>query len=236
VNNNPVNFTDPTGHKVCEDDNLSNCYTDPQIKHQASLLSTPPKSNDDKQQRAYSVFNALEALLGRSLTYEEILALVAANEFNANLPQAGPAAEAMGRQFYYFCGSSGICGREELWKFLGSQQGWYQANPNALLAMLSSGGANYFAAGQVLGQPAFSSSNERTNWRSGIYTGDVPFKYGNLPMFPNPDTLRDKFTRNNPGLYNTDPTSVYFYDLPNDYVVITMKQYYFWWNFAINGR
>jgi hypothetical protein len=236
VDNNSVNFTDPTGHKVCEDDSLSNCYSDSQIKHQANLLSTPPKSKDDKQQRAYSVFTALEALLGRSLTYEEILALVAANEFNANLPHAGPATEAMGRQFYYFCGSSGICGGDELWKFLGSQEGWYSNDPNNLLAKLNSGDANYYAAGQVLGQPALGSGNVGANWRSGSYNGHVPFKYGNVKMFPNSDTLRKSFQRINPGLNNADPTSVYFNDLSNDYVVMTLKQYDFWFDFAINGH
>lgn len=243
--NNPLNRIDPTGHVDCNllgGEDAESCQNEKNRRNNAGADSKPCNCDpESKQGRAEEVFRALEKALGRQLTYAEMLALVAYNEFGtALLPGTddyNAALEAMARQFYNACGSDGVCEGDELWEFLGAQEAWYSGTVNDFVEQLNSGVLDYDGASQVLNQPHFDPSNTtveeiRSNWRAGngvpgIDLGNVPFKYGNYSMFPGEAQV---FL---PGLKScncVDETSVYLNVPWSQYVVMTLGQHYYWTN------
>jgi hypothetical protein len=191
---------------------------------------------------AYQVFVELERLLGRSVTTAEVLALVAQHEFGwalrHNQEEYDAALEAMGRQFYNFCGSDGMCQGDQLWKFLGAQQAWYAGSAGRFAQELTSGSLpaiNFAGAARVLGQSAYdpataTAEQMRSNWRSGANVSGVPFKYGNYSMFAR--EVRAQLAEVDQGLNGLAVTTVYLnrpdLNYGNGYVVMTMGQYGYW--------
>jgi RHS repeat-associated protein len=255
VLNNPLRYSDPTG-RMCYDHTagpelLGTCINEDgstySLVPSIAALSSPCTNCSWSDQfgdmgRAYQVFMQLEQLLGRSVTTAEVLALVAHHEFGwalrHNQEEYDTALEAMGRQFYNFCGADGICQGDQLWKFLGAQQAWYAGNAKGFAQELTSGSLpaiNYAGAARVLGQPAYdpataTAGQMRSNWRSGNGLGDVPFKYGNYSMFS--DSVIDQLSVVNPGINGSAVTTVYLnrpdLNYGNGYVVMTMGQFKYW--------
>ncbi|MCA9968177.1 MAG: RHS repeat-associated core domain-containing protein, partial [Anaerolineales bacterium] len=103
VRNSPVNLVDPSGHVDCK---LLDSGQDSQScqngKTNAGTVSSSCKSCGVSSQYgdmggAYDVFTALEKEMGRSATYEEVLALVAYHEFGSlEGEEYDVALEAMG--------------------------------------------------------------------------------------------------------------------------------------------
>jgi hypothetical protein len=192
-------------------------------------------------QDAYEVYVELTEALGRAPSYSEILRLVAYNEYGrAQLPpdQYEVSTEAMGRQFYNFCGADGICEGLELWKFLGAQEAWYDASGSALAGQLRSGIVPVLPAALVFGHPPFDASSAteesiRENWRSGnvvrgIYSGQVPFVYGNYSMYSN--TAAQAFALIPSGISGQrfEEGTVFLHNGLFKYVVLTVTQDFYW--------
>ncbi|MCB9431201.1 MAG: RHS repeat-associated core domain-containing protein [Ardenticatenaceae bacterium] len=240
VRNSPVNLVDPSGHVDCK---LLDSGQDSQScqngKTNAGTFSSSCKSCGVSSQYgdmggAYDVFTALEKEMGRSATYEEVLALVAYHEFGSlEGEEYDVALEAMGRQFYNFCGETGACQGEELWQFLGSQEGWYQGNGKSFAAELQDGTVSpedFAGARRVLNQPAYNESTatdaeKRANWRSADNVGGVPFKYGNYSMYPGKESL---LAGVEPGIHGNGVTTIYLNRPDLKYTVMTITQYNYW--------
>ncbi|MEZ4510378.1 MAG: RHS repeat-associated core domain-containing protein [Chloroflexota bacterium] len=242
VRNSPVNLVDPSGHVDCK---LLDSERDSQScqsgKTNAGTSSSACKVCGSSSQygamgAAYDVFAELEKELGRAVTYEEVLALVAYHEFGSLEIQEeyDVALEAMGRQFYNACGETGICQGAELWQFLGSQQGWYQGNGKSFAAELTDGtvtAQDFAGAQRVLNQPAYhaataTDAEKRANWRSSDQVGGVPFKYGNYSMFPM--QVRPLLADEGRGIYGNGATTIYFNHPDSQYTVMTITQYNYW--------
>jgi RHS repeat-associated protein len=253
--NNPLNRIDPTGHVDCS---LLDGGADTQAcneakfirKTQAGALSTPclncPWSDQfGHMGKAYEVFTKLEQELGRPVTYTEVLALVAHHEFGwalqHNQEEYDVALEAMGRQFYNFCGTDGICRGDQLWKFLGAQQAWYAGSAQAFAQELTSGSLpaiNFAGAARVLGQPAYNPATatdeqKRSNWRSGNGLGNVPFVYGNYSMYEQYGVSRETLRNRGIDGINGAALTTSYLNKPhvngwngNGYLVVTMGQHH----------
>jgi hypothetical protein len=197
VRNSPINFIDPTGHgetdclpgEDCDFDTPlpapdpqpdpapQDCYVLVRCDVDADDYSTPctdcPTSGAFGDMfNAYEVYLRLVRLVGRSLTYEEVLALLIAAELGSvigNVPLFEAALEGLARQFYERCGSGGVCTGDQLWKFLGSMQGWFNGD---VIEKFKNGSYRTFfnEARRVLTSDA---------WRSGA-VGNRPYHYGNL--------------------------------------------------------
>jgi RHS repeat-associated protein len=173
--NNPVNFTDPTGHRECgpwEDcsEPLPNEPPRPNIVDFFSSSCNGCSQYDPKTygnvQGAYDIYQQIGPL-----SPAELLASIIASEF-ATLKELDPvnynlALEALAREFYDAC-PEGICRGDSLWKFLGGLAGWTTGIS-----------ADHYTSGeykQYLGDARAILNNEE--WRSGAATGR-PWTWGN---------------------------------------------------------
>jgi RHS repeat-associated protein len=245
-NNNPAVYIDPSGHfsvnifnnggaacgvdgSFCMRSGLSKQIQLKTIAAAASVsCDTCGKSSEGygDMGRAYDVFSQVETILGRPLTYNEVLTVTAQEEFGvlADDPtQYTRALEAEGRQFYELCGAGGICEGEELWRFLGSQQGWTGADPNEIADAIN-GGLDESAGETITDQAPWNPyQSDTTSWRSGSGNGNVPFKYGNYSMLP--DAAQKALPIAHEGW---EDYQLAVNNPLNKYVVMTMNQYYYW--------
>ena len=147
---------------------------------------------------AWDVLRALEMELGRPLSYAEVLALIIHFEYGTTLydyPEwFDVALEATGRQFYSICGGDGLCGGNQLWRFLGAHAAWTMA------AHRDDGSRGTIGQGrfdEMIGLLTGSNSDftialngaetilNTVAWRTGKQN-DRPFFYGNYGSPPGP--------------------------------------------------
>ena len=194
ASNSPIVYSDPNGHCYNRDSNgnlTARCqaywerYTqtiDTLLKSDAFLLADewqgPADDTHTKAHGKAAQDKYLEVLnfSGKGkISSQELLSTVAFNEFGTLTGSDYLLAEeALGRQWYFWCGSDGICTGDQIWQFLGSLEGWYNKPADRIIDGLS------ISTGNATAQRI----NSTESWKNGPQAGR-PFAFGNLSMYPN---------------------------------------------------
>jgi len=151
VLNNPLTYSDPTGHRACEGPMGECWYTDPvegrmpvrgwePTVGSQQVPPTPPQTdaciNDTTCTDAYRTYTALTDLIGRLPTLSELVYMTAAREYweyvdfqllqrAGNWTARSAGQEALARNIYNACGGDGYCTPDELYRFLSGFQPWF---------------------------------------------------------------------------------------------------------------
>jgi hypothetical protein len=182
------------------------------------------KGNDNHTdahvEHAQTIYGEVFCVSGRTyLTIEELLTILSQKEFGT-VPGAdyGYSEEALGRQFYYWCGSDGLCQGDQLWQFLGSLEAWYGNTPSELFSyIVNERGVD--TAERIL--------NQEPSWKTGNQW-NRPFVFGNLSMYP--DAVNAIIAAGQ-GI-GAGASWVLRTDQPNPFIVWTPEQRSYWKNFT----
>ena len=122
VNNSPVRYTDPTGHRCAnrDEDIWGSC------KFKPPTIPEPSKDCVDDCYDAYLTYNWVAYKLGHVPTMEEILYMTASAEYAPRADDLGVRAfgrEGLARNYYSQCGQDG-CQGDELYNFLSGYEPW----------------------------------------------------------------------------------------------------------------
>ncbi len=253
--NNPINLIDPTGNVECSllpGKDKAGCSEGKTTAK--SLSNSCAKCGWDEafgaMGNAYKTLNGLENALGRSLSYEDILAVTIAYEYDwlgdgISNEDFQTALETTGRLLYYFCGSEGVCSGDDLWKFLGYHDGFtnkYSIIDTVIDEVFNNPGTYsraWSGAKQILSQPYYNSAsasdNDRiNNWRSGndVNGAPIPFAYGNYSLYSN--VPRKVFADVSIGT-SKNALLVNISDINggNGYMVMTPGQRRYWKNYEV---
>lgn len=231
---NSIRFSDPTGHCIfsaygkcyLEDDKSATYAPSSQVKNfldlEATFLSsvwrggtTDPHSSAYAG-LAYDKYLEVKAKLGRDITIREMLATVSYNEFGTMTGNDySLSEEALSRQYFYFCGSDGVCLGNELWIFLGGFEAWYNQDVDVLV----------FGMSTTKGEKTANRIFTEVSWHSG-WKWDRPFVFANLNMYPN---AADEIKANGIGPGNAPGTSMVLNtDLVPEYIVWSPTQRTYW--------
>jgi len=211
VLNNPLTYTDPTGHRACEGPMGERWYTDPDVGtmpvqgwqpepqpiDRRVPLGDTVGSSDPHADRAAEVLVDYAAEYGTP-TYAEVLAIIIQSEIPLSLPspRLNETLEALGRTMSQLCGAGvarGYCPSSEFSTFLGTYEGWFSRDADGLAQLLETAGQNPAMDEYV--EYAFSFA------ASGGYAPDRPAHWwGPSENYLNPTTPSGYHAQPDPGV------------------------------------
>ena len=233
ASNSPVVYSDPSGHCYNRDskgnltarcqaywENYTGKFNDLFSSNAFLLAKDWQGPNRDGSTGAYGKAAQLKYLeiladTGKErISTQELLSTVAYNEFGTLYgDDYSLAEEALGRQWYYWCGSDGICTGDQIWQFLGSLEAWYNKSTGRLASGMSTNTGN-LTAGKI-------GSTE--SWKNGLQSGR-PFDFGNLSMYPK---TQGAIISAGQG-WGKAQSTVLLIDGANSFIVWTPEQSYHW--------